>query len=308
VRWATYRSAGEVRTGVLVEEELFAVEPGRDLLSLLPGGEQGLAEAARTARQRSLRVDHLGEVQLMAPVPRPPAVRDGLCFLDHMRNCLGAMGRGPELPARWHEIPAFYFTNPAAVIGPYDDVPVSPGSVCFDLEAEVGVVIGPDGGDLPPERALEHVAGYTLFCDWSARDLQALEGVLGIGQAKGKDGATTLGPFLVTPEEVDPAAIDLRASVNGRELTTGSTAQMDWSFAELIAYTSRGTRLRPGDVIGSGTVPRGCLLEHVDTPTLEEFPGWLSPGDLVEVHSPQLGSLRQSVVAGAPVHRLSSGF
>jgi 2-keto-4-pentenoate hydratase/2-oxohepta-3-ene-1,7-dioic acid hydratase in catechol pathway len=167
----------------------------------------------------------------------------------------------------WSEIPTFYFANAAAIVGPRGPVYIPPGCVWFDFELEVGAVIGKPGRDIHPDAGESHIAGYTLYCDWSNRDVQAREMQLGIGQGKAKDMAITLGPSLVTADELEGyrhdgrLSFDLVASVNGRELTRGSLDQVDSSFAELVAYTSRGADLKPGDVIGSGTVPGGCLFE-----------------------------------------------
>jgi 2-keto-4-pentenoate hydratase/2-oxohepta-3-ene-1,7-dioic acid hydratase in catechol pathway len=252
----------------------------------------------------------LADVHLMAPIPRPPSMRDCLCYLQHMRNCLRARGVPDELPDVWYEIPAFYFAGPASVIGPYDDVAIAPGSARFDFELEIAAVIGRAGRDLTPEQAHESIAGYTIYCDWSARDLQALDRALGIGQAKGKDAATTLGPFLVTPDELPAHAFDapfdvaVEASVNGRRIGAGRTGKMDWTYAEIISYASRGVTLEPGDVIASGTVPTCTLIEHFDAtdPASEDFPGWLAPGDVVELVVEGLGATRQRVVPGVDPH------
>ncbi|MFE2040866.1 fumarylacetoacetate hydrolase family protein [Streptomyces sp. NPDC059477] len=284
--------------------ELFALDTPLGIQELIGLGPDVLAEAGREARRRGVVAD-VGEAVLLPSVPRPGSVRDGACFLDHVRGCLRAIGQPGELPEVWRQIPAFYFANPATLFGGRDDVPVSPGAKWFDFEAEIGVVIGRPGRDLSPERALDHVAGYTLFCDWTARDLQLRDIAQGIGQAKGKDGALTLGPCLVTPDELDPADIGLSAFVNGTEIAHGSSRAMDWSFAELISYISRGTPLRPGDVIGSGTIPGGCLLEQVDT-SPGAYEGWLTPGDTVTLRSEQLGTVENRVVVGPAVHGLAA--
>ncbi|EUA50814.1 fumarylacetoacetate (FAA) hydrolase family protein [Mycobacterium xenopi 3993] len=142
-------------------------------------GRRGGAAQAATVR--------LDEVSLAAPIPRPPSIRDCLCFLDHMRNCQQAAGGGRVLKDVWYRIPAFYFACPATVLGPYDDAPIAPGSAWQDFELEIGAVIGTTGKDLSVEQAEDAIIGYLIFNDWSARDLQRLEGQLGIGQAKGKD-------------------------------------------------------------------------------------------------------------------------
>jgi 2-keto-4-pentenoate hydratase/2-oxohepta-3-ene-1,7-dioic acid hydratase in catechol pathway len=211
----------------------------------------------------------------------------------------------------WSQSPAFYFANADAIVGPFDDVPISPGSTMFDLELElgavIGAVIGRGGRDLHPHRAEKHIAGFTLYNDWTARDHQIVDMAQGMGMAKSKDSAITLGPALVTVDELEPyrrdgrLVLELSATVNDEELTRGTLAQMDWTFGELLAYISRGTDLPPGAVIGSGTVPGGCLLEHVDTPELGDFTRWLQPGDVVGLSGVGLGETRQTVTKGIDV-------
>ncbi|ROS44372.1 fumarylacetoacetate hydrolase family protein [Amycolatopsis thermoflava] len=307
MKWVTYEAGAGARTGVLDGDTVRGLRPGIDLLTLVQGGDGALAEAGETARRAPAEVRPLDDVRLLAPLPRPPSVRDGLCFLDHLRGCYRALGRSPELHPAWSDAPAFYFGNAASVVGPHDPVPVAPGSRMFDLELEVGVVIGRGGRDLHPAAAENHILGYTLFNDWTARDHQLHDLATGIGMGKSKDSALTLGPALVTVDELAEyrldgrLAIELRATVNDQEITRGRLDQMDWTFGELLAYVSRGVDLAPGDVIGSGTVPGGCLLEHVDTPDLAEFTGWLRPGDVVSLHGQGLGSTRQTVVEGTGV-------
>lgn len=305
MRWVTYEAGEGPRTGVIDGESVRGLTAGTTLESLLADGS--LAEAGEGARRTPAEVRGLDEVLLLAPLRRPPSVRDGLCFLEHLRNCYRALGRDGELDPVWSQSPAFYFANAHAVVGPYDDVPVSPGSAMFDLELEVGAVIGRGGRDLHPDRAEEHIVGYTLYNDWTARDHQVVDMAQGIGMAKSKDSAITLGPALVTVDELEPyrrdgrLAFELSARVNGEELTRGTLDQMDWTFGELLAYISRGTDLPPGSVIGSGTVPRGCLLEHVDTAELAGFKRWLQPGDVVSLSGQGLGETRQTVTQGIDV-------
>ncbi|MFD1930215.1 MULTISPECIES: fumarylacetoacetate hydrolase family protein [Nonomuraea] len=305
MRFVTYASADGDRVGVIDGDLIRALPRGTALIELLPSlheaGERALAEPDESVA--------LADVRLKAPVPRPPSLRDCLCFLDHMRGCLKAAGGAGTLDRVWYQIPAFYFANPATVIGPHDDVPISPGSAWFDFELEIGAVIGAAGRDLTPEQAERHIAGYTLYCDWSARDLQVLETQLRIGQAKGKDGATTLGPWLVTPDELPflengRLAVQVRAEVNGVPIGEGGTDAMDWSFGEVISYASRGVELQPGDVFGSGTVPGCCLLEHLDFGDLGAFRGWLKDGDVVSLRAEGLGEVRQTVRAGVAPHPL----
>jgi len=307
--WATLEVLGRPRIGLVHDGTVRVADDDRTMIDLLCAGDDDTASLRRRLLDRPAYVVPLEDAPLMAPIPKPPAIRDALCFLEHMRGCMRALGRSDQLPPVWDEIPAFYFANPSCVLGPYDDVPIAPGSRWFDLELEVAAVIGRPGRDVRPAEAGQHIAGYTFFCDWSARDLQIKDLELGLGQGKGKDSGITLGPWLVTAEEVADhrrdGRLDLKvgATVNGTTVGAGSTAAMDWTFEEVIAFASRGTELAPGDVFGSGTVPGGCLLEHA-VAGLDDFTGWLRPGDVVSLQGPAMGSTRQTVVAGAEVHPL----
>ncbi|MFJ5680647.1 fumarylacetoacetate hydrolase family protein [Streptomyces sp. NPDC093097] len=308
MRFVTYASNDGDRAGVIDGDLIHAFPQGTTLVELLG---PALREAGERALAEPAEVVALADVTLKAPIPRPPSVRDCLCFLDHMRAGLKAIGGTGELEPTWYQIPAFYFANPTTVIGPHDDVTISPGSAWFDFELEIAAVIGTAGRDLTPEQAEDHIAGYTLFCDWSARDLQGLESQLKIGQAKGKDGASTLGPWLVTPDELPLGpdgglALQVRAEVNGEKVGEGRTDAMDWSFAEVISYASRGVELQPGEVFGSGTVPGCCLLEHLDLGDPAAFRGWLKDGDVVSLRAEVLGEVRQIVRAGTAPHPLAA--
>ena len=314
MKWVTYRSADGERTGVLVGDVIHAVPPGVTLLDLIGRGAGGLRQAGEEAL-RSASTVRLEDVTLMAPIPRPPSIRDSLCFLDHMRNCQAALGAGRVLSDTWYRIPAFYFACPATVLGPYDDAPAAPGSAWQDFELEIAAVIGVSGKDLTVEQAEQAIIGYMIFNDWSARDLQQMEGQLAIGQGKGKDSGVTLGPYLVTPDELEPyrhsshpgkLSLQVTALVNDTVIGSGSTGQMDWTFGEVISYASRGVTLTPGDVIGSGTVPTCTLVEHLNPAALESFPGWLHDGDVVTLQVQGLGETRQTVRASSAPHPLSA--
>jgi 2-keto-4-pentenoate hydratase/2-oxohepta-3-ene-1,7-dioic acid hydratase in catechol pathway/glyoxylase-like metal-dependent hydrolase (beta-lactamase superfamily II) len=302
MRWLTFRDDSGERTGVLSGDgkTIHPLTPGVSLLDLIGRGAAVLQELGNDAL-RSASTVPLDRVTLMAPIPRPPSIRDSLCFLDHMRNCQAAMGGGRVLKDAWYRIPAFYFACPSTVLGPYGDAPMAPGSVWQDFELEIAAVIGTAGKDLSVADAERSIVGYMIFNDWSARDLQQLEGQLAIGQAKGKDSGVTLGPYLVTPDELEPYRRDGKLSlyatalVNDEVIGSGSTAQMDWSFAEIIAYASRGVMLNPGDVFGSGTVPTCTLVEHLDPTAPESFRGWLHDGDVVALRVEGLGETRQTV-------------
>jgi 2-keto-4-pentenoate hydratase/2-oxohepta-3-ene-1,7-dioic acid hydratase in catechol pathway len=305
MRWVTYRSAnGTERPGLLRQGRVHGLDG--TLLTLI---ESDLAAAAERAVAAPIEVVDLSDVRLCAPIPNPPSVRDFLSFEEHLRNAGRALGRS-QVPPVWFEQPVFYFTNPAAIRGPDEEIPISPGCEKFDYEVEVAAVVGRAGSDLTPAEAEAHIAGYTIFCDWSARDVQARESTIGLGPAKGKDGATSIGPVLVTPDELEPYRsgkgyrLAMRASVNGRDLGGGSWADIHWSFGQMLAYASRGTQLRPGDVIGSGTVGTGCLLELSGLHGPERYP-WLQPGDVVTVEVEQLGVLTGRIVPGPALVPLS---
>jgi 2-keto-4-pentenoate hydratase/2-oxohepta-3-ene-1,7-dioic acid hydratase in catechol pathway len=305
MRWVTYRSAnGMERPGLLRQGRVHGLDG--TLLTLI---ESDLAAAAERAVAAPIEMVDLSDVRLCAPIPSPPSVRDFLSFEEHLRNAGRALGRS-EVPPVWFEQPVFYFTNPAAIRGPDEEIPISPGCAKFDYEVEVAAVVGRAGSDLTPAEAEAHIAGYTIFCDWSARDVQARESTIGLGPAKGKDGATSIGPVLVTPDELEPYRsgkgyrLAMRASVNGRDLGGGSWADIHWSFGQMLAYASRGTQLRPGDVIGSGTVGTGCLLELSGLHGSERYP-WLQPGDVVTVEVEQLGVLTGRIVPGPALVPLS---
>ncbi|HEX8856351.1 MAG TPA: fumarylacetoacetate hydrolase family protein [Thermoleophilaceae bacterium] len=209
---------------------------------------------------------------------QPPSVRDFYAFEEHVRNA--RRGRGLDVPTEWYEIPVFYFSNPAAIYGDGDAVPMPADTAELDYELELACVIGPDGR---PE-------GFTVMNDWSARDLQRREMRVGLGPAKGKDFATSLGPELVSPDEL-PADLDMRAvaRVNGEVRTDSRTGGMQFSWDELLEAAARNTRgLQPGDVVGSGTVGAGCILEHGDG-------RWLERGDVVELEIEGIGVLRNTV-------------
>jgi fumarylacetoacetate (FAA) hydrolase len=186
--------------------------------------------------------------------------------------------RGLEMAPEWYQLPVFYFSNPAAVSGPEDEVAFPPESSAWDYELEAAAVIGRGGT----------IAGFTIMNDWSARDLQKMEMAVGLGPAKGKDFCTSLGPVLVTPDELGDLRLEMVARVNGEERSRGNLGDIHWPWAELAAHAARNTRLLAGDVLGSGTVGTGCILEHGDG-------RWLQPGDVVELEIDGIGVLRNVV-------------
>jgi fumarylacetoacetate (FAA) hydrolase len=221
----------------------------------------------------------LEDVRLLAPVPRPPSVRDAYAFEEHIRNAARVTGR-PGVPDEWYELPVFYFSNPAAIYGPDDEIPFPGGSEELDYELEVAAVIGAGGA----------LGGFTIMNDWSARDLQRKEMKVGLGPSKGKDFATSLGPVVVTPDELGDLRLEMVARVNGEERSRGNMGDMYHSWEAIIDRAAANTQLVPGDVIGSGTVGTGCILEHGDG-------RWLQPGDVVELEVEGIGVLRNVVGA-----------
>ena len=231
------------------------------------------------------------------PVLRPPSLRDFYAFEGHVRTMWER--RGGEVPETWYRLPIFYFSNVSEVRGPDDPIWSPAASQELDYELEVAAVVDTPARDLAPERAEEAIGGYTIFNDWSARDLQREETVVRLGPAKGKDFASSFGPWLVTPDELADARagsgydLAMTAEVNGTETSRGRWSDAQFSFGEMLARASADVQLRPGDLVGSGTVGTGCLLEVGDM-TLGRY---LQPGDEVVLRIDRLGVLRNPIVA-----------
>jgi 2-keto-4-pentenoate hydratase/2-oxohepta-3-ene-1,7-dioic acid hydratase in catechol pathway len=268
MRFATYEQHGGSRLATVEDDGVLHPCPGRaPLLDLIQAGPEALREAGSTSLDVP-RGPHVSEVRLLPPL-QPPSVRDFVTFEEHVEGVRRSIDGVPGAPDAWYDAPTFYFTNPYAVIGAHDDVPVPPGSQVLDFELEVAAVIGREGRDLAPEQARDHIIGYTICNDWSARDLQSREMQVRLGPCKGKDTATTLGPYLVTADELEPyrdsdgfLRLALTAEINGEVVGKDLLSNMSWTFEEMTAYASRGTRVRPGDVLGSGTCGNGgCLAE-----------------------------------------------
>ncbi|HSH03409.1 MAG TPA: fumarylacetoacetate hydrolase family protein [Anaerolineae bacterium] len=290
-----------------------------DMLAFLRGGVAAREVAAEvvagvTKGGVAEAVVSLGEVTLLAPVPRPESIRDCMSFEQHIINSirmvgLGKLGALDEMVERvlgrkwtiayrankaWYERPLYYKSNRFSVVGTGAEVRIPAGCEQFDYELEWGVFIGKEGRDIPVEKAHEYIGGYTIFNDFSARDMQMKEIKGRLGPAKGKDFDTgnVMGPWLVTPDEVaEPYNLRMTATVNGEEWSRGTTADMGWKFEEMIAYMSRDETLYPGEFIGSGTcsgaVGKGCGLE------MGKF---LSRGDEVVLRVEGMGELVNRVV------------
>ncbi|MFL5647518.1 MAG: fumarylacetoacetate hydrolase family protein [Chloroflexota bacterium] len=240
---------------------------------------------------------HAADLAFGPPVLRPPSLRDFYAFEGHVRTMWER--RGGEVPETWYRLPIFYFSNVSEIRGPDDPIWCPAASQELDYELEVAALIDTPALDLLPDRAEEAIGGYMIFNDWSARDLQREETVVRLGPAKGKDFASSFGPWLVTPDEIEDARsgtgydLAMTATVNGTETSRGVWSDAQFSFGEMIARASADTHLRPGDLIGSGTVGTGCLLEVGET-TLGRY---LEPGDEVVLSVERLGALRNPIVA-----------
>ncbi len=308
--WSLDRASG-TRVGVqLADGAICLMPPGRRLVDLVGDGPEALAEVGRETVAHPSSVVDSAQVRVLPPVPAPPSVRDFMTFEQHVAGAVKTRDPQAHVVPEWYDIPAFYFSNPASLVGAHDPVPMPPGSFQLDLELEVGAIIGRAGTNISLREAPGHIAGYTVLNDWSARDLQRHEMRVGLGPAKGKDTATTLGPALVTPDELAPYALGasfdlgMHATINGVRLGGDRLPHMHWSFAQLIVYASRGTWLRPGDVLGSGTCGGGCLAELWGHHGFGARPS-LQVGDVVRLDVDVLGAVENRVVTGERPQPLS---
>ncbi|MFB7139459.1 fumarylacetoacetate hydrolase family protein [Gottfriedia sp. NPDC056225] len=296
MKFITFQYDGKERAGLLVEDQVIDLNQasnGRipvDLLSILENYDLYKNEIAELTGEGI----PLSSVQLRAPLPRPQSIRDFYAFEEHVKTARGR--RGLEMIPEWYEVPVFYFTNHRAVVGPDDLVSIPANSKKMDFELEIACIIGKEGKDISVEEADDYILGYTILNDWSARDIQAHEVKVGLGPSKGKDFATSIGPWIVTKDELEQYRTDksydlkMTASVNGNVISCGNFTSIYYSIPELIAHASKNVKLYPGDVIGSGTVGTGCILELG-----EEKHRWLEDGDEVELSITGLGTLRNTV-------------
>jgi fumarylacetoacetate (FAA) hydrolase len=272
VRVVTYSAHGRTCVGELDADRVYELGAS-NMIEWLNG----------RGRERTGASNAAADVALRAPVPEPPTLRDFFAFEGHV--AAGARLRGGSIPEAWYKAPAFYFSNPASICGPGAPVRRPEATKMLDFELEIAAVIGGDG----------QIAGFTLMNDWSARDVQADEMSIGLGPAKAKDFATSLGPWLVTPDELQYADgrlnIEARVHVNGEELSVCHAGEQHFPWPEIAAHAARDTRLRAGDVIGSGTLNGGCLLELGPL----EGDRFLEPGDTVAIEAQGLGRLETRI-------------
>jgi len=297
----TYETDKGPRCGVLQAENIVDVtglvgsngHTIRDVRGLLELGDSPI-ERVREALDKDTSASRLplSGTKLLSPIVQPPTVRDFIVFEEH------ASSQGTREPNEvWYRMPVFYFSNPLCIYGPDAEIPFPSASSQFDYELEIGCVIGKEGKDVPVADAMDHIAGFTLFNDWSSRDLQVDEMAFGLGPAKGKDTASSIGPWLVTTDEMLPylkdGRLDLRCQVrvNGQNwLKDGSAKDAYFSFADMIERASKDSRIVPGDIIGSGTVGGGSIREAIRKGY--EGARFLEPGDVVEHEVEVIGVLR----------------
>ena len=261
----------------------------------------------------------LTEAKLLAPVPFPPSCRDAYAFRQHVATA--RRNRGVDMIPEFDQFPIFYFTNHNAILGPTDNIICMPDHMQkLDFELEAAIVIGKKGRNVKAKNADNYIAGYLIMNDMSARALQMEEMKLNLGPAKGKDFCTVIGPYLVTKEELadkkiatadghdgDTYSLNMKCWVNGKLLSEGNMKDMNWTFAEIVERCAYGADILPGDVIGSGTVGTGCLLELNGSHKLENpdyEPVWLKDGDVVEMEIEGLGRIKNKIVLENDTHSL----
>jgi 2-keto-4-pentenoate hydratase/2-oxohepta-3-ene-1,7-dioic acid hydratase in catechol pathway len=289
VRLVTYEREGSRRLGALVDDRVVDL-PAAVGHPAFPATMEGLAgagpsslDAARAALEGETEEYSVAGPRLLVPL-LPGSLRDFLAFEDHVKA--GSARRGEPVPESWYEMPVYYKGNHRSVFGPGEEIPWPAYTEELDYELEVACVLGGRGRDLDEDSARSLIFGYTLMNDWSARDIQRKEMAARLGPAKGKDFATSLGPCIVTADELDPSALRLVARVDGGVWSEGDLRGARWSFTQMIAHVSQSEDVWPGDVYGSGTFSGGCGLD------LGKF---LWPGAVVELEAEPIGVLTNRV-------------
>lgn len=321
MKLVSYSNEGREQAALYIDGRLFNLQDADaqlpSTMMFLLGDWERLSDIAREAEQKiksgalKLESTDFNSVQVLAPVPRPTSCRDGYAFRQHV--AAARRNRKVEMIPEFDQYPIFYFTNHNAIQGPGDIACMPDHFQKLDFELEVAAVLGKKGRNITSAEADRYIAGYCIMNDMSARLLQMEEMKLNLGPAKGKDFSTVIGPWLVTPDELDSfkvapkanhegASYDLQmsCSVNGKQVSSGNMKDMDWTFAEIIERCAYGADVLPGDVIGSGTVGTGCFLELNGTGKLNDpaYPEqWLQPGDVVEMTIDGLGTLSNKIVA-----------
>ena len=272
----------------------------------------------KKTKLNNLTTHNLEEVKLLAPIPRPNSLRDAYAFRQHVET--SRRNRGLEMIKEFDDFPVFYFSNHNAIFGPNDDIQCMPSHFeKLDYELEIAILIGKEGINVKAENAKEYIAGFMIMNDMSSRGLQMKEMKLNLGPAKGKDFASVLGPYLVTPDELSENIINeddngcnynlqMTCSLNGKLLSKGNLKDMAWSFEKIIERVSYGATIYPGDIIGSGTVGTGCLLEINGTNKLKssDFTEvWLKENDVVEMEIEKLGKITNKIISNKSNYKIN---
>jgi fumarylacetoacetate (FAA) hydrolase len=313
MKLVSYQTEDSAHLGVFVNGNIYNLN---SCDKLLPDDMNGFLQGGEVLMERALKIDaqiKSGALKpkmevfftLLAPVPHPASCRDAYAFRQHV--AAARRNRGLEMISAFDEYPIFYFTNHNAIQGPGEIECMPDHFQKLDFELEVAVVIGKKGRNFSAAEADDYIAGFMIMNDMSARQLQIEEMLLNLGPAKGKDFSTVIGPWLVTPDELEQYKtapkpghtgnaynLNMTCTVNGVQVSAGNVADMDWTFAEIIERCAYGTDVLPGDVIGSGTVGTGCFLELNGTGLLNDAnyqPQWLQDGDEVEMEITGLGRL-----------------
>ncbi len=281
--------------GPLLEEAGFAPDDAPvDVVDLLDRWDD-VHPILRDADDGNVATRSLEEVRLLAPLPWPVTMRDFYAFEEHVARSWKR--RGEPVPDAWYEVPVFYFTNPLSVRGPDDPILPPEGTDALDFELEVAWTVKEVLRDPTVDEATDAIAGLTILNDWSARDIQRHEMSVGLGPSKGKDFASSMGPCLVTVDELEDRRtenaydLEMTARVNGEEVSRGNLADIHWSLGEMTAHAARDATLHPGEVLGTGTVGTGSLLDLG-----RDVGDYLTPGDEVTLHVEGIGVLRNVVV------------
>jgi 2-keto-4-pentenoate hydratase/2-oxohepta-3-ene-1,7-dioic acid hydratase in catechol pathway len=308
MRLATFLDhAGHERVGVVQQDQVHAFAGDRTMRDVIDGGLDAARELAAAALRSPGRA--LTDVRLLAPL-RPASVRDFVAFEEHVEGVRRSIEGAGGVPRAWYDAPTFYFTNPHTIVGPDEPVRFPAASLERDFELEVAAVVGRRGRSLTIAEAEDAIFGYTILNDWSARDLQRREMQVGLGPAKGKDFATTLGPWIVTADELRPFVDDgfLRlhctVAVNGLVVGRDLLSHMGWNFATLVAYASRDSWVVPGDVLGSGTTGNGGCLAELWGRRGRQDPPPLRNGDVVSITVEGIGSVGNTVAEADPAPAL----
>ena len=275
------------------------------------------SETLKKIDEEKLVTHHINDVNLLAPIPNPNSLRDAYAFRQHVET--SRKNRGLEMIKEFDEFPVFYFSNHNAIYGPQDEIKCMPSHFeKLDFELEIAIVIGKEGRNLKANEASSYIAGYMIMNDVSARGLQMKEMKLNLGPAKGKDFASVIGPYLVTPDEIKDKLIDkggygsiydlkMSCFLNNQLISEGNFKDMNWTFEQIIERVSYGATIYPGDIIGSGTVGTGCLLELNGTGKIKDSnynEVWLKEGDVVKMKIDKLGEISNKIVSESSDHKI----